>query len=447
MEEYNEKMKNVRKRSGLGRKFVAATAIAAVCGLAGGSAFCGVNYIGSQYLSASAEQNESGSSVSENSIQGILDQADTALTAGEKTETADLAKSVLTATASEEGTVADVAAECVPSVVTIACTSMIDMQNYFGQSQQYEAQSAGSGVIVGMNDTELLIATNNHVVSGAKEVSVGFIDETTAEASVKGTSSQNDLAVLAVKLEDLSQETLDAVSIASIGNSEDLVLGEQVVAIGNALGIGTSVTSGYVSAMNRELTFSDGSSTVNQTQLIQTDAPINPGNSGGGLFNMKGELIGINEAKSSTTSSGVTVDGVGYAISIDKALPILEDLMSLETKEAVPEEKQGYLGVTCADVTSDISATYDMPEGVCFTSVLEDGPAAKAGAKKGDILTKFDGREINDYESLKEVLSTCAAGDTVEMTVLRLTEGEYNEVTLTLTLASKDAVLTLQQNR
>ena len=447
MEEYNEKMKNVRKRSGLGRKFVAATAIAAVCGLAGGSTFCSVNYIGSQYLSASAEQNESGSSVSENSIQGILDQADTALTAGEKTETADLAKSVLTATASEEGTVADVAAECVPSVVTIACTSMIDMQNYFGQSQQYEAQSAGSGVIVGMNDTELLIATNNHVVSGAKEVSVGFTDETTAEATVKGTSSQNDLAVLAVKLEDLSQETLDAISVASIGNSEDLVLGEQVVAIGNALGIGTSVTSGYVSAKNRELTFSDGSGTVNQTQLIQTDAPINPGDSGGGLFNMKGELIGINEAKSSTTSSGVTVDGVGYAISIDKALPILEDLMSLETKEAVPEEKQGYLGVTCADVTSDISATYDMPEGVCFTSVLEDGPAAKAGAKKGDILTKFDGREINDYESLKEVLSTCAAGDTVEMTVLRLTEGEYNEVTLTLTLASKEAVLTLQQNR
>ena len=437
----SRKKKNARKS--LGKKLATTAAIAVVCGLVGGTAFFGANYLGSQAFSATAEQ--SGSMISA-SAENAQDTSGNALMSGEKTGTGEFAQSVLTSAAAGEGTVADVATSCLPSVVTIACSSVVEMQNYFGQSQQYEAQSAGSGVIVGMNDTELLIATNDHVISGAKEISVGFIDETSAEAVVKGTSSQNDLAVIAVKLDDLSKETLDSIATAAIGSSDDLVLGEQVVAIGNALGIGTSVTSGYVSAKDRELTFSDGSGTVTQTKLIQTDAPINPGNSGGGLFNMKGELIGINEAKSSTTSSGVTVDGIGYAISIDKALPILEDLMNLKTKEAVPEDQQGYLGVTCANVTSDIASVYDMPEGVCFTSVLEDSPAAKAGAQKGDILKKFDGREIGSFEELKEALACCAAGETVEMTVMRFSEGNYNEVTLSITLGSKDAVLANHQN-
>ena len=192
--------------------------------------------------------------------------------------------------------------------------------------------------------------------------------------------------------------------------------------------------------------FSDGSYTIESTDLIQTDAPINSGNSGGGLFNMRGELIGINEAKSSMSSSGTTVDGVGYAISIDKAEPILENLMNLETRETVSEENAGYLGVTCADVTADIAQMYSMPEGVCFSSVLEGSPAAKAGAVKGDVLISFDGREISNYEDLKSVLSYYGAGETVEMTVLRLSAGEYEEEVLTITLGSYEDIQNLQKN-
>ena len=230
--------------------------------------------------------------------------------------------------------VAQVADNAMPSVVTISTMSVEEMRSFFGGTQQYEVEGAGTGVIIGENDTELLIATNNHVVEGASSLSVGFIDESTVSAEIKGTDAENDLAVISVKLSDISTDTMNQIKIASIGDSDELQLGEQVVAIGNALGYGQSVTSGYVSALNRDLSLTDESgNTINSTGLIQTDAAINPGNSGGALLNMNGELIGINEAKSGTTSSGTTVDNIGFAIPINKAQESLQNLMNQETRE------------------------------------------------------------------------------------------------------------------
>lgn len=338
---------------------------------------------------------------------------------------------------SGKGTVAEVAQNAMPSLVTISTMSVEEMRSFFGGTYQYEVDGAGTGVIVGENDTELLIATNNHVVEGAQTLSVGFIDESSVEGQIKGTDVNNDLAVVSVKLSDIPDETMSQIKIASIGNSDDLVLGEQVVAIGNALGYGQSVTSGYISAFDRDLTLQDASgNTIESTGLIQTDAPINSGNSGGALLNMQGELIGINEAKSSTTQSGTTVDGIGFAIPINKAENSLKDLMSLPTREKVDESQASYIGITGEDVSSDISQIYGMPVGVVVTSVVDDGPAKDAGIMKGDIITELDGRTVSNMDQLKNVLSYYAAGETVDIVVQRADSGEYKAQTLTITLGS-----------
>ncbi len=289
-----------------------------------------------------------------------------------------------------------------PSLVTISTMSVEEMRSFFGGTQEYEVEGAGTGVIVGQNDTELLIATNNHVVEGADSLSVGFADESAVEGQIKGTDADNDLAVVAVKLSDISDDTMDQIKIATIGDSDDLVLGEQVVAIGNALGYGQSVTSGYVSALDRDLQLTDSSgNTINATGLIQTDAPINSGNSGGALLNMNGELIGINVAKSSTTQSGTTVDGIGFAIPINKAKESLQNLMNQTTREKVDESQASYLGI-----------------------------------QAGDIITAFDGRSISSISQLQDTLQYYASGETVEVTVQRADQGEYQEQTVTVTLGS-----------
>lgn len=350
-------------------------------------------------------------------------------------------KTVSDTSDSSGSTVAEVAANAMPSLVTISTMSVEEMQSFFGGTQQYEVEGAGTGVIVGKNDTELLIATNNHVVEGASSLSVGFIDETSVEGQIKGTDADNDLAVVAVKLSDISSDTMSQIKTASIGSSDDLVLGEQVVAIGNALGYGQSVTSGYVSALNRDLQLTDeNGNTIQSTGLIQTDAPINSGNSGGALLNMKGELIGINEAKSSTTQSGTTVDGIGFAIPIDKAESSLQELMNLTTREKVDESQASYLGIEGADVTQQISEAYGMPTGVAVSSVVKDGPADQAGVMKGDIITELDGRSVGSMEQLKDVLQYYASGETVKIKVQRTDNGKYQEKELTITLGSaKDA--------
>lgn len=353
---------------------------------------------------------------------------------------------------SENGTVAAVAQASMPSVVAITTVSVQEIPSFFGySSHQYKSASTGSGIIVGDNDDELLIATNNHVVDGATTLSVCFIGDDVANAEtetvnagdngdlnvedavsakIKGTDADNDLAVVAVKKSDIPENTLNQIKIAQIGSSDDLAVGQQVVAIGNALGYGQSVTSGWISALNRTISTDDG---TNSTGLIQTDAAINPGNSGGALLNMKGELIGINSAKYADSA----VEGMGYAIPISKAKPILEELMNRETREKVDSSKKGYLGVSLANLTTEAIEMYNMPTGAFVRSVEDDSPAQEAGICKGDIIIKFDGQKVSDGDDLLDKLQYYKSGEKIEAVVARATNGEYEENTIELTLGTR----------
>lgn len=353
---------------------------------------------------------------------------------------------------SENGTVAAVAQASMPSVVAITTVSVQEIPSFFGySSRQYKSASTGSGIIVGDNDDELLIATNNHVVDGATTLSVCFIGDDVANAEtetvnagdngdlnvedavsakIKGTDADNDLAVVAVKKSDIPEDTLNQIKIAQIGSSDDLAVGQQVVAIGNALGYGQSVTSGWISALNRTISTDDG---MNSTGLIQTDAAINPGNSGGALLNMKGELIGINSAKYADSA----VEGMGYAIPISKAKPILEELMNRETREKVDSSKKGYLGVSLANLTTEAIEMYNMPTGAFVRSVEDDSPAQEAGICKGDIIVKFDGQKVSDGDDLLDKLQYYKSGEKIEAVIARATNGEYEENTVELTLGTR----------
>ena len=353
---------------------------------------------------------------------------------------------------SENGTVAAVAQASMPSVVAITTVSVQEIPSFFGySSHQYKSASTGSGIIVGDNDDELLIATNNHVVDGATTLSVCFIGDDVANAEtetvnagdngdlnvedavsakIKGTDADNDLAVVAVKKSDIPEDTLNQIKIAQIGSSDDLAVGQQVVASGNALGYGQSVTSGWISALNRTISTDDG---TNSTGLIQTDAAINPGNSGGALLNMKGELIGINSAKYADSA----VEGMGYAIPISKAKPILEELMNRETREKVDSSKKGYLGVSLANLTTEAIEMYNMPTGAFVRSVEDDSPAQEAGICKGDIIVKFDGQKVSDGDDLLDKLQYYKSGEKIEAVIARATNGEYEENTIELTLGTR----------
>lgn len=318
-----------------------------------------------------------------------------------------------------------IASQAMPSVVSITNKSVQEMR-LFGQSQAFESESRGTGIIIGQTDTELLLVTNHHVVNGADEISVGFVDGEIAEAKRKGSDTGRDLAVLSVKMEELSDKTKEAIRVIELGKSSELQVGEQVVAIGNALGYGQSVTTGIVSALNREVIIENNTNT-----LIQTDAAINPGNSGGALLNMDGQLVGINSAKYSDTN----VEGMGYAIPVDDVVDIIEGLMNRTIREEkAPEGEQGFLGITGQDVTSDVSDAYDMPKGVYITSVEEGSGAAAAGLKKGDIITRFDGSSVGTLAELKEQLSYYKTGEQVKLTVSMAAEGEYQEQVVTVLL-------------
>ena len=322
--------------------------------------------------------------------------------------------------------VSAIAEAAMPSLVAITNKSVQEMQSMFGQTQAYESESSGSGIIIGKTDTELLMVTNNHVVSGAQDLSVGFVDESVAEATVKGTDADHDIAVIAVKLSDLSEDTLSAIKVIEIGSSSNLEVGEQVVAIGNALGYGQSVTTGIVSALNREVTIDNTANT-----LIQTDAAINPGNSGGALLNMSGQLVGINSAKYSDTS----VEGMGYAIPVDDVVDIIENLMNRQVRtEKAAEGERGFLGISGQDVTSEVSQAYDMPKGVYITSVETGSAAEQVGLQKGDIITKFDGTSVSALADLKEQLAYYKTGEQVKITYSTRENGQYAEKTATVTL-------------
>lgn len=334
-----------------------------------------------------------------------------------------------------ESDVSDVVEKVMPAMVSIV-NNFTETANVFGQQYTQEEAASGSGIIVGKTDDELLIVSNNHVVESADTLTVTFIDGSEAQAQVKGLDSDMDLAVIAVSLNDLSDDTKNAITVATLGSSDDLKLGEPVIAIGNALGYGQSVTNGIVSALNREITLENGSTGT----FIQTNAAINPGNSGGALLNMNGEVIGINSNKmGGTTVEGMGVEGMGYAIPITSASPIIADLMERQTRTKVAEDEVGYIGISLQEVTSQISQMYNMPEGIYVVSVEEGSAAANAGIMKGDIITKFDGSSISSYSDLQKTLQYYAAGDSVTITVQRPQNGEYVSVELNLTLGSRPA--------
>ena len=335
----------------------------------------------------------------------------------------------VTAQAEDSDAVVAVAREAMPSVVTISTMSVEEMRSFFGGTQEIQVQGAGTGVIVNKNESELLIATNNHVVEGANQSSV--------EAQVKGTDVDNDLAVVAVQLSDIPAETLSQLKIATIGDSDELELGQPVVAIGNALGYGQSVTTGVVSALGRDLSLTDESGTaITSTGLIQTDAAINPGNSGGALLNMAGELIGINEAKTSSSGSGGSVDNIGFAIPIDKAEDSLKELMNLPTREKVDPSEASYLGIEGETITQDITQLYGIPTGVGVVAVEPGSAAEKAGIQQGDVITQFDGRAVANQQQLSDTLQYYKAGETVDVTLQRADNGKYAGQTVSVTLGS-----------
>ena len=341
--------------------------------------------------------------------------------------------------------VSEIVSEALPSIVSITTKSVQEVQNYFGmygmygyapQQQEQEVEGSGSGIIVGKNDDELLIATNYHVVEGADTLSVAFTDENAVEASVKGFDEERDLAVVSVSLDDVEDDTMDAISIANIGSSDDLKVGEQVVAIGNALGYGQSVTTGIVSAKNRRMdsdnnTVTDGSDDSSDgVNLIQTDAAINPGNSGGALLNMEGEVVGINSAKLASTE----VEGMGYAIAISDVTDILQNLMNETSRDKLDDSEHGVLGIEGSSVSSEAVQMYGIPAGVFVKKVTEGGAADKAGLKANSVITEFNGKAVSSTDQLIEYLSYYEPDEEVELTVQVPHGTSYKEETVKVTL-------------
>lgn len=386
------------------KKGVAVVASAAVFGGVAGGAFYGI--AGNQIKKLDALTNTTTEAAS--------------TTSAPTTESLSLTSTASVGNGMDVSTIAE---NVMPSVVAINISAIVEQQGMFGYTQQYEAEGSGSGIIIGENDSELLMVTNNHVVSDATTVNVTFADGESYEAQVKSTDSDTDLAIVVVKLSDIKESTMNQIKIATIGDSDSLKVGEQVVAIGNALGYGQSVTTGIVSAKDR-------TNSTNTTPLIQTDAAINPGNSGGALLNMKGEVIGINSSKYSDT----TVEGMGYAIPITAVQDRLDDLMNRQTREKVSEEEKGYLGISCQTVSSDVSEAYGIPTGVLVAEVQSGSAAEKAGIKKNYVITKIDGQSISSAEELTEKLNYYKSGETVPITYEYMKNNEYTEKTVDVTL-------------
>ena len=386
---------------------------AVVFGVIASCTFMGVNAVAGKYFGTNTTQQTSSSkaTTSKNS---------------DSSSTLKLSQSSSTVTSD----VSDIVNNAMPSVVAITNMSVQEVQSYFGGTQQQESTSCGSGIIIGKNDSELLIVTNNHVVEGAETLTVSFANETSVEASIKGTDSSKDLAVVAVPLDSIDDDTMNAISIITLGDSDKLQVGEPVIAIGNALGYGQSVTTGIVSALDRNLDMEGFDS-----KLIQTDAAINPGNSGGALLNANGELIGINTAKVNANA----VEGMGYAIPISDATSVIENLMNRETRTKVDESEQGFLGIEGYDVTSEKAEMYSIPTGV-FVRSVEDGSAAdKAGITAECIITKFDGITIDSMSTLQSQMQYFKAGDKVEVVieVPNKSGTKYEEKTVTVTLGER----------
>lgn len=427
---HNNNKKNPKNSKKLAKKIGAITLSAVLFGSVAAGSFQAVNY----FSPFSKTTGSSGSTASNNSSSTSLLKT-TAVSGSSNTGSLD---------------VSDITTSAMPSIVAITNKSVQEVQDYFsqfgfggqGQPQTQETESQGSGIIIGKNDSELLMVTNNHVVEGADTLSVCFIDNQVYEAAIKGTDPENDLAVIAVPLDSISDDTMSKIAVASIGDSDSLKVGEQVVAIGNALGYGQSVTTGIVSAVNRTLSSnssdtqdSNSSDDSSSATYIQTDAAINPGNSGGALLNMNGEVIGINSAKLASTE----VEGMGYAIPISRVSDIIDNLMNQTTRTKVDSDKQGTIGIKGINVTSDVQEKYNLPEGIYVSEVTSGSAAEKAGITSGSVITKFDGKSVTDIESLQDLLQYYKAGETVELTLQVPDSDSYKEKTVSITLGSKSA--------
>lgn len=411
---------NTNTSANFGIKLAKCASLALVFGLVAGTAFEGSSYVAGSLFGT--KDNQASVSLDESKDKEVLNiGGDTQATAP------------LTATPSSTGDgVVSIVEQCMPSIVAITNMSQVQYQNWFGQVQKYEVPSAGSGIIVSENNDYLYIATNNHVVESATTLTVRFSDDTTASAEIKGTDPSTDLAVIQVKKADIEAGTLSAIKVATLGDSSKIKVGSQAIAIGNALGYGQSVTAGYISALEREVTTQDektGNSYTNK--LIQTDAAINPGNSGGALLNSSGEVIGINSSKYNDTA----VEGMGFAIPSNTAKPIIEDLI---TKEQVSDDKAAYLGIQGEDVTAAVTEAYNMPEGVFVKEVFKGTAAEQYGIKAGDIITKLDGRDTTTMEALHTRLSYYEAGAQVEIVVQRPVQNGYEEKTISVVLGKKN---------
>lgn len=412
-QEKKRKKVKTKKKHGFGATLGKTAAIALVFGMVSGSVFYGTGYAldyANGKVSSTKEQDAIQTSTSNN--DGTLS-----------------ATNVSTATTIND--VSDIVENVMPSIVSI--TNMTQQTvDFFGQQLTKEGEGAGSGIIIGQTEDTIYIATNNHVVANSTQLTVNFIDDQSVTAEIKGTDASTDLAVIAVAVSDIPKDTLSKIKVATLGDSDDIRVGESAVAIGNALGYGQSVTTGVISALNREVTVTDettGTSVTND--LIQTSAAINPGNSGGALLNMKGEVIGINSVKYSDED----VEGMGFAIPISQAEPIINDLIN---REVVDEADTAYLGIAGQDVTSQISEAYGMPEGIYVTQVKEGTAAAKAGIQKGDIITEFDGKKVSSMEGLRDNMQYYSAGTTVDVVIQKNQNGEWQEQTISVTLGKKN---------
>lgn len=423
-----EPKKQPGKRNGNGARWakkIGAVALSAVLfgGVAGG-VFTGVTYAtGATAKAQSTQTDSSKQETTKTTLQTTTSSGSTGSSASGQSSL----------------DVSSIAKNAMPSIVAITNKSVQEVQDYFSMfsrgsgTQEQEVESQGSGIIIGQNDSELLIATNNHVVEDADTLSVCFVDDQAYEATVKGTDADNDLAVIAVKLSDISDDTMSQIKIAEIGDSDQLQVGEQVVAIGNALGYGQSVTTGVISALNRKI---ENSNSEEGTSLIQTDAAINPGNSGGALLNMRGEVIGINSNK----IGGSSIEGMGYAIPISTARPIIEDLMERQTRTKYSEEERGYLGISCINVTSDLSENFSMPQGIFVAQVYSGTGAEAAGLVRGNIVVAFDGVTVQNQEELTKQMQYYKAGESVEITIMVNSANGYQQKNVTVTLSSYDQI-------
>jgi serine protease Do len=407
--EQGPEMKTPKKEKNFGKKMTRCVAYALAFGLIAGTAFQGSSY----------------------ALQQIFPKKYTTASTASSTKLAATAVSTTNSNTSASTTdITGVVSDVMPSIVAITNMENVQYQTFFGQTQNYESKSAGSGIIVKEDDTYYYIATNNHVVEGTKSLTVQFADLTTASAEVQGTNATNDLAVVKVKKSDIKADTLSKIKVATLGDSAKLSVGEPAIAIGNALGYGQSVTTGVISALNREVSIQDetNGATVSN-KLIQTDAAINPGNSGGALIDSKGEVIGINSSKYSDTS----VEGMGFSIPMSTAKPVIEDLITNGTATAT--SKGAYLGIAGVDVTDEVSSSYNIPAGVYVTQVMSKSAAETAGFSQGDIITKIDDQKLTAIADLKKIISGHKTGDKVTITYQRRdNSGSYKESTMKVTL-------------